>query len=125
MVVAVLPQSIKAIIQYSIEKSSFFSFIFQFFFSVYLYARTVPKIYMQEPCQKFICKNRAKNLYARTVPKIFGANENHSCLDLDTVNTNDNHSQTHFGANENHSCLDLDTVNTNDNHSQQNRRCQM
>ena len=116
MVVAVLPQSIKAIIQYSIEKSSFFSFIFQFFLAC---------IYMQEPCQKFICKNRAKNLYARTVPKIFGANENHSCLDLDTVNTNDNHSQTHFGANENHSCLDLDTVNTNDNHSQQNRRCQM
>ena len=83
------------------------------------------QLYMQLSCQKFICKNRAKNVYARTVPKIFGANENHSCLDLDTVNTNDNHSQTHFGANENHSCLDLDTVNTNDNHSQQNRRCQM
>ena len=50
-------------------------------------------------------------------------NVNDSHLDLDTVNTNDNHSQTHFGANENHSCLDL--ANTNDNHSQQNRRCQM
>jgi hypothetical protein len=62
MVVAVLPQSIKAIIQYSIEKSSFFSFIFQFFLGC---------IYMQLSCQKFICKNRAKNLYARTVPKIY------------------------------------------------------
>jgi uncharacterized protein with PQ loop repeat len=62
MVVAVLPQSIKAIIQHSIEKSSFFSFIFQFFLGC---------IYMQLSCQKFICKNRAKNLYARTVPKIY------------------------------------------------------
>ena len=82
MVVAVLPQSIKAIIQYSIEKSSFFFIYFSILFSVYLYAIIVPKIYMQEPCQKFICKNRAKNLYARTVPKIFGANVNDSHLGL-------------------------------------------
>ena len=36
--------------------------------------------------------------YPALCGKIGAPNENHSCLDLDTVNTNDNHSQTHFGA---------------------------
>ena len=73
MVVAVLPQSIKAIIQHSIKKSSFIFIYFSILFRLYLYAiivpyaRTVPTIYMQEPCQKIYmqepCQKISENNY--------------------------------------------------------------